>query len=149
MLLELAWRDLRGAGRTLWVLCACLALGVALIAASGGVYRQVGDALLADTRALFGGDVEVRTRAPLSEDTRAWMDAHGTVSRMIEMRTMLMGDGDDAQLVELQAVDAAYPLVGRVELEPTGRLTTVLAPRAGVHGIAIDPLVASRLGLTV
>ncbi len=149
MLLELACRDLRGAGRTLWVFCACLALGVALIAASGGVYRQVGDALLDDTRALFGGDVEVRSRAPLGDDVRAWMDANGTVSRMVEFRTMLMGQTGNAQLVELQAIDNAYPLVGRVELEPAGQLTEALAPRDGVHGIAIDPAVASRLGLAV
>ena len=32
-LLSLAWRDLRGGGRTLWVFCACLMLGVTLIAA--------------------------------------------------------------------------------------------------------------------
>src|SRR5690606_35015090 len=74
MLLELAWRDLRGASRTLWVFCACLALGVALIAASSGVHRQVGDALLANTRALFGGDVEVRSRAPLNDDVLNWMN---------------------------------------------------------------------------
>ena len=36
-LLDLAWRDLRASGRSLWVFCACLALGVTLIAATGEV----------------------------------------------------------------------------------------------------------------
>lgn len=149
MLLELAWRDLRGAQRTLWVFCACLALGVALIAASGGVYRQVGETLLANTRALFGGDVEVRSRAPLNDDIRTWMNERGTVSHLVEFRTMLMSDAGEAQLVELQAVDAAYPLVGDLVLEPAANLSEALAPRDGVHGIAIDPAVASRLALSV
>ena len=51
---SLAWRDLRGSGRSLWVFCACLLLGVTLIAASGGLFQQVRNSLLADTRALFG-----------------------------------------------------------------------------------------------
>src|SRR5690606_3559939 len=106
------------------------------------IYRQVGDTLLANTRALFGGDVEVRSRAPLNDDILTWMSERGTVSQLVEFRTMLMSDAGDAQLVELQAVDAAYPLVGELVLEPAASLTEALAPRDGVHGIAIDPAVA-------
>ena len=36
-LLRLAWHDLRGSGQSLWVLCACLVLGVTLVAATGGL----------------------------------------------------------------------------------------------------------------
>ena len=64
-LLRLGLRELRASGRGLWVLCACLALGVALIAASAGLHRQVSASLLSDTRALFGGDLEVRSRKAL------------------------------------------------------------------------------------
>ncbi|HRQ56015.1 MAG TPA: ABC transporter permease [Azoarcus taiwanensis] len=148
-LLRLAWRDLRGSGRTLWVFCACLTLGVTLIAASGGLYRQVGASLLADTRVLFGGDVEVRTRAPLPEAMLAWMQARGTVSRLIEFRTMLMTEAGDAHLVELQSTDDAYPLYGTVELLPAQALNEAHAVRDGVHGAAIDRVLADRLALTV
>ncbi|HRJ24984.1 MAG TPA: ABC transporter permease, partial [Thauera sp.] len=148
-LLKLAWRDLRGSGRTLWVFCACLALGVTLIAASGGLYRQVGASLLADTRVLFGGDVEVRTRVPLPEEMLEWMQARGTVSRLIEFRTMLMTAAGDAHLVELQSTDHTYPLYGTVELLPTQALNDALAVRGGVHGAAVDRVLAERLALTV
>jgi putative ABC transport system permease protein len=148
-LLRLAWRDLRGSGRTLWVLCACLTLGVTLIAASGGLYRQVGATLLADTRVLFGGDLEVRTRAPLPEAMLEWMQARGTVSRLIEFRTMLMTEAGDAHLVELQSTDDAYPLYGTVELLPAQALNEAYAVRDGVHGAAIDRVLADRLALTV
>lgn len=146
-LLRLAWRDLRGSGRTLWVFCACLALGVALIAASGGLYRQVGASLLADTRVLFGGDLEVRTRAPLPEEMLAWMHERGTVSRLIEFRTMLMTETGDAHLVELQSADGAYPLYGAVELLPAQPLAEALAAREGAHGAAIDRVLAERMAL--
>ena len=147
ILLRLAWRDLRGSGRTLWVFCACLTLGVTLIAASGGLYRQVGASLLADTRVLFGGDVEVRTRAPLPEAMLDWMQARGSVSRLIEFRTMLMTEAGDAHLVELQSADDAYPLYGTVELLPAQTLSEALVARDGVHGAAIDRVLADRLAL--
>ena len=147
-LLRLAWRDLRGSGRTLWVFCACLMLGVTLIAASGGLFSQVRDSLLGDTRALFGGDLEVQDRKPLSEQELAWMRARGSVSALVELRTMLLTEGGRFQLVELQSTDDAYPLYGEMRLEPAQTLAEALAPdAAGRHGLAIDPVLAERLGL--
>lgn len=145
-LARLAWRDLRASGAHLWVLCACLALGVTLIAASGGLYQQVSRGLLADTRALFGGDLEVRDRKPLDERTLAWMQARGEVSLLVEFRTMLRTDGG-LQLVELHSYDDAYPLYGEVTLQPPAPLARVLAHRDGQWGIAIDPVLARRLDL--
>ena len=146
-LLSLAWRDLRGGGRTLWVFCACLTLGVALIAASGGLYRQVSASLLADTRALFGGDLEVRVRAPLAEDMLEWMRARGAVSRLIEFRTMLITDTGEAQLVELQSVDDAYPLYGTLRFAPELALAEATAERDGRHGVVLDRVLAERLAV--
>ena len=117
-LLELAWRDLRAGGRQLWVLAACLVLGVSLVAAGGGLYRQVADGLRDDARLLFGGDVEVAATAPLPTAALDWMAARGTVSRVLELRTMLRTADGRAQLVELMSTDAAYPLYGAVELAP-------------------------------
>ena len=88
-LLDLAWRDLRAGGRPLWVFAACLMLGVALVAAGGGLYRQVQASMLADVRALFGGDLEVRQHQPLPDEALAWMAGRGEVSRLVELRTML------------------------------------------------------------
>lgn len=148
-LLSLAWRDLRGSGRTLWVFCVCLMLGVALIATSGGLYRQVSASLLADTRTLFGGDVEVRTRAPLTDEVQAWIAANGTVSRLIEFRTMLMTAAGDTHLVELQSVDERYPLYGTLTLDPPQPLAQATSVLNGRHGIVLDPVLSERLSLTV
>lgn len=149
ILLSLAWRDLRGSGRALWVFCACLALGVALIAAGGGLYRQVSGALLSDTRALLGGDLEIEHGAPIAPEALAWMRARGTVSLLVELRTMLAAGGGQIQLVELQAVDDRYPLYGEVELAPAQPLAQALGKRDGVWGAAFDPLLAARLGVGV
>lgn len=148
-MLSLAWRDLRAGGRTLWVFCACLTLGVALIAASGGLLRQVSDSLLADTRTLFGGDLEVRDRAPLPEAQLQWMRSRARISLLVEFRTMMMTTDGRAQLVELQSFDGNYPLYGSVELDPPSAPDAALALRDGAWGAAIDPLIAARLGLAI
>ncbi len=145
---SLAWRDLRASGRHLWVFWACLMLGVMLIAASGGLFKQVSEGLLADSRALFGGDVEVENRSPLPDEVLDWIRRHGEVSLLIELRTMMLAGGRP-QLVELQSVDQNYPLYGEVELDPLMPVADAVASRDGVFGAAIDPVLASRLDLDI
>lgn len=146
-LLDLAWRDLRASGRRLWIFVACLVLGVSLVAAGGGLYRQVADALRHDARLIFGGDVEVESPQPLPADALAWMQARGTVSRVIELRTMLRLENGRAQLIELLSADTAYPLYGAVALQPAGTLADTLAQQDGQWGAAVDAALATRLGL--
>lgn len=146
-LLDLAWRDLRASGRRLWIFVASLVLGVSLVAAGGGLYQQVSDALRADVRLLFGGDVELEAQQPLSADLVQWIRDRGTVSKVVEMRTMLMTESEQSQLVELFSVDDAYPLYGRLVLEPQASLQELLSLRDGRWGAAIDGSLAQQLGL--
>ena len=152
-LFSLAWRDLRASGRHLWIFFACLVLGVSLVTAGGGLYRQVSEGLRADARLLFGGDVEVESAQPLAPEVLTWMQAPGeggaTVSRLIELRTMLRSAEGSAQLIELQSADAAYPLYGEVALAPAGALDATLAQRDGVWGAALDATLAQRMDLSV
>ncbi len=147
LLVDLAWRDLRSSGRSLWIFCACLMLGVALVAAGGGLYRQVADGLRADARLLFGGDVEIEQGEPLPASVLEWMQARAVVSRVVELRTMMRLDDGRAQLVELQSADGSYPLYGEVTLSPGGSLGPVLAESEGAWGVAIDAAMARRLGV--
>jgi len=146
-IIRLAWLDLRGAAGTLWVFCACMVLGVTLVAAGGGLYRQVNGNLQADARALFGGDLEVEHDRPLTSEELAWMNARGTVSLLIEMRSMLRAPGGRTQLVELQSTDERYPLYGAVELLPAQDLREAVSRRNGRWGAAIDASLARRLAL--
>ncbi len=125
-LLRLAWRDLRAGGQSLWVFCVCLALGVCLVAAGGGLYRLVSNNLQADARALFGGDLEVRHDRPLGSAERDWLNERGRVSLLTEFRTMLRTADGRSQLVELQSADAQYPLYGEVRLDPPAALDSAL-----------------------
>ena len=146
-LLDLAWRDLRAGGRPLVVFALCLMLGVALVSAGGVLHRQLATALQTEVRALFGGDVELQTERALPAEERAWWAARGRLAEVQQLRTMLRGPDGRSQLVELMSADAAYPLVGALQLEPALPLAEALALKDGRHGIAVDPVLAQRMGL--
>ena len=148
-LLDLAWRDLRASGRSLWIFVASLVLGVSLVAAGGGLYQQVSDGLRADVQMLFGGDVEIEAPKPLSNEVESWAQARGTVSKVIELRTMLMTQKGRSQLIELLSVDSAYPLYGALVLDPSENLQDLLQFQNEHWGAAIDASLAQRLSLNV
>jgi putative ABC transport system permease protein len=147
-LLDLAWQDLRSSGRSLWIFCACLTLGVTLVSASTSLYRMISTGLLADTRILMGGDVSVSAREPLPEAELGWIREHGDVSVVIEVDTMLGSDAGGFTRVELQSMDAMYPLYGQLQLEPAIDLQSATAYTDGFWGVALDPVLADRLGIT-
>jgi len=148
-LLELAWRELRVNGRSLWVFCACLMLGVILVAAAGGLYRIVSSGLLADTRILLGGDLEVESMTPLPGETLAWIQQDDDLTLVIELDTMLGTPEGNFQRVELQSVDAQYPLYGQLVLAPAMPIGQAVALKGGTHGVALDAVLAERLDISI
>src|SRR5262249_53187443 len=74
--------------------------------------------------------------------------AAGQVSEVDTLRAMARTTtGADRLLVEMKAVDIAYPLIGAVELSPPGGLAPALDRTNGVWGAVADPEVLDRLGL--
>jgi putative ABC transport system permease protein len=140
---RLARRDLRGGVRGLPVFVACLALGVAAIAGIGSLTAAIRAGLDADARILLGGDIDIRrSHAPIDAEARAWVEARASaISDTVRMRAMAVA-GERA-LVELKAVDAAYPLLGAVTLDPPMPLSEALT---GAGAVA-DAALLARLGL--
>jgi putative ABC transport system permease protein len=147
--LRLAFRELRGGIRGFRIFLACLALGVGTIAGIGSLGASVDAAIRADARVLLGGDVSLRlVHREAKEAERQFLDTSGAVSEIALLRAMAVSlDGTHHTLVELRAVDAAYPLYGEVTLAPPQGLAAALAPRDGVYGAVADAAVAERLGL--
>ncbi|MBV8911970.1 MAG: FtsX-like permease family protein [Acetobacteraceae bacterium] len=148
----IAWtfarRELRAGVRGLRIVLACLALGVAAIAAVGSLREGIARGLASEGRRILGGDLEIQSGAqPLPDALRNWLAARGaTLSDIVTMRSMLVAENGERQLVELKAVDPRYPLVGHAELQ-YGALPSELAERAGMPGLVADPLVLDRLGV--
>jgi putative ABC transport system permease protein len=147
--LRLAGRELRGGLRGFRVFLACLVLGVGAIAAIGSLRAAIEAGLHAEARILLGGDVGARlTLRPASEAERDFLASAGALSETANLRAMARSlDGSRRSLIELRAVDAAYPLYGTVALIPAGPLAAALAPEDGVFGAVVEPAAAARLGV--
>src|ERR1700688_3383982 len=146
---RLAWRELRGGLRGFRIFIACLAVGVAVIAGVGSLSAAVGAGLRADARAMLGGDVELHlVQRPATPQQRAYLARNADVSEVAQMRAMARtADGDERALVELKAVDGAYPLFGTVTLDPPQTLDAAIANRDGRWGAVVASGLLARLNL--
>lgn len=152
--LRIARRELRGGFSGFVVFLLCLMLGVGAIAGVGTVRAAIEHALAQQGAVLLGGDAEMSfTYRFATEDEIAFMESHAAaLSEVVTLRSMVVvGEGDAAQraLTEIKAVDAAYPLVGQVVLDPPMGLDAALGPRGDLPGAVMDPVLADRLGLAV
>ena len=153
--LALAWRlarrELRAGLSGFRVFLACLAIGVAAIAGVGSLSQAVVEGLRADGRVILGGDVDLRlhNRPPSAAQDRFLAATAAQVSRTVGLRAMARpaAEAGRLSLVELKAVDAAYPLVGEMQLDPSGPLAPALAINDGVWGAVADGNLLSRLGV--
>lgn len=149
---RLARRELRGGLRDFRIFLACLALGVAAIAAVGSVRAAIQAGLAQEGAALLGGDAEMEfTYRYATPDERTWMDDHATaVSEIVDFRSMAVvtRDGETERgLTQVKAVDAGYPLIGAAELSPPMPLAQALDGRDGAPGGVMAPVLMERLGL--
>ena len=139
---RLALRDLRGGGRGLWLLLLCLFVGTAALAGIGSLSASIQGALADQSRAMLGGDLELRVsqRRATVEEMAAFAQA-GPVSETVHSRTMAQRlDGGGPSLVSLKAVADAWPLVGKF---------TANGRRPHGQEAAISPALADRLDLHV
>jgi len=147
--LRFAARELRGGLRGFSVFILCIALGVMAIAAVSSVASGLADGLAREGRVILGGDLAFTlSLREASAAERAFLDRQGQTSAAATMRAMARAEDGRTALVELKAIDGAYPLYGDVSLEPQQPLATVLAPRDGAFGAAADPALLTRLDLT-
>ena len=146
--LTIARRELRGGLKGFRVFLACLALGVAAIAAVGTLRTGIQQGLSDQGAVILGGDAEMRfTYRPADADERAWMDRAATnVSEVYDFRSMALIDGDQA-LTQIKAVDTAWPLTGTARLDPPIPVAEALADTDGLPGAIMDPVLIDRLSL--
>jgi putative ABC transport system permease protein len=147
--LTIARRELRGGVRGLWIVVLCLALGVGVIAAVGTLRAAVDAGLVADGRALLGGDLEIDSGSQgLPDQLREWLHAQGArTSDVTQMRSLLVAPSGERQLIELKAVDGQWPLVGAATLKPVQPLADALGQKDGRYGLLAEQIVLDRLGL--
>jgi len=154
LVLAIAWREMRGAGRHFASAWICIALGVAALVAVGSFGQSLERTVSRSARSLMGADVEIRSSQPLSAEASEAVHALArqgvAIVQVSELAAMARADGPTGEpaptrLVELKAVEPGYPFYGRLVADPDRPLDELIGQgRALVH----DALLA-RLGLRV
>ena len=140
----IARRDLNARFRGLRLLLVCIFLGTAALAAIGTLTNAIERELASSGQELLGGDLEVEVwQRDLRPDERATIAKYGTISSGYRMQAMA-STPDAAAPIELKAVDAKWPMFGRLVLTD-GR--SVGAPSGTDAWIAQTAL--ERLGIKV
>jgi putative ABC transport system permease protein len=146
--LHFAWRELRGGLRGFGVFIACIALGVLAIAGVGSVAKGLADGLASAGSVILGGDLAFSlVQREADEGERAYLGSNGTLSAIATLPTMARTGDGRTTLVEVKAVDDAYPLLGTVVTDPPMALSALLARHGDVFGAAADPALLTRLDL--
>ena len=112
-LIILAWRDLRGGLGSLRLCVACVALSVCMIVLVSSLSESVSNGLRKQGRIILGGDFALTlVHADMSHEEKIRLSNWGVVSTVALTRTMGRNSKGESTLVEVKAVDGAYPLTG-------------------------------------
>jgi putative ABC transport system permease protein len=146
--LRFASREMRSGLRGFYVFIACIALGTFAIAGVGSLAASLADGLARQGRIILGGDLSFSlTQREANQRELDFMHAQGDVSTAATLRAMARLPDGRASLVEIKAVDDAYPLLGEARLNPSMPLAAALQEQDGTYGAAIDPLLMARFDL--
>ena len=147
---RLAARELRSGVRGFRIFLACLALGVAAIAAAGSTAEAFRQGLAGQAREILGGDLafSVENR-DFTGPERAAFGKLGVTTYAASARAMAQTPAGDRRLVSLRGVDGRFPLAGAVKLEGAPGLAAALADQDGLPGAAVEPALLDRLHLKI
>jgi putative ABC transport system permease protein len=148
----MALREIRASWQRLLFFFVCIAVGVASIVAIRSVIQSVREGLTREARAMTGADVVVRSDRPLGDKVRSTVDQERTtgrvslVSEAVEIATMVRPvNATMTRMVELRAVQGAYPLYGTMTLRQ-GQYSHALLQG---HGTLVRPELLAQLNLRV
>jgi putative ABC transport system permease protein len=152
--LRMALREIRASWRRLLFFFVCIAVGVASIVAIRAVIQNVRAGLTRETQALTGADVVISGNGAFSPVVQQRVARErqagrvGAVVEAVETPTMVRPaeGGTIAKMVELRAVQEAFPLYGTMTLQD-GRPYTHALLRG--HGALVRPELLTQLGLRV
>lgn len=162
---KMAWRETRGSWRHFLYFFACIAIGVGALVGVSLFSTNVDRAVTKEARGLLGGDLEIRVNHPLSFagqtvlqslHERGMVFTH--VSELVAMAARATRGAtatQSTQIVELKAVESAYPMYGAIRLDPARLLESLLhpdEPMCGEHacfGAVVQESLLIRMGLSV
>ncbi len=153
--LRMAARETRASWRRLLFFFVCIAVGVAAIVALRSVIQSVREVFGTEAKALIAADVLIGSGRDWSPQVRATIDRRladfgaEATTETIETATMVRpvdGARPVAKMVELRAVQNAFPLYGTVTLDGGQPYSHALLEN---HGTLVRPELLTTLGVQV
>ena len=149
-LFKIAWRESRTARRRLLLYMSSISLGVAALVAIDSFTENVSRSVSEQSRALLGGDIQLRARQAYSPRVRQIIDSVGRtgigVANITEFASMgLVPRTGLTRLVNVRAVGQAYPFYGEIVTDPAGTWRQLSSGRYAV----VDPAVLVSLDAQV
>ncbi|MEX2180845.1 MAG: FtsX-like permease family protein [Gemmatimonadaceae bacterium] len=125
ILFRLAWRESRTARRRLLLYMSSISLGVAALVAIDSFAENVQGSIREQSRALLGGDLNLRARQGFTPALDSLLDSlagagipSAKITSFASMATALPSTG--TRLAQIRAVESGYPFYGTVVTEPAG-----------------------------
>jgi len=151
--LLMAMREIRASWKRLLFFFICIAIGVGSIVALRSVIQNVRGALARETRTLIASDILLSSNNPIPNDVREMVAREVRAGRVsestdaVEIATMVRpADGRTvARMVELRAVQAAFPFYGTVTLRDGAYSHDRLTGR----GVLVRPELLAQLDVHV
>src|ERR1700744_5926956 len=130
--LRFAARELRSGVRGFRIFLACLALGVAAIAAAGSTAEAFRRGLASQASEILGGDLALTIRQRgFNPAEVAALEKAGRVSYAVSSIAMAQAPSGERRLIELRGVNQTYPLAGQVTLTGAPSLQAAIVPVDG------------------
>lgn len=153
--LRMAARELRASWRRLLFFFVSIAVGVGAMISLGSVIESVRAALMKESKGITAADLLIWAERPYSDNARYIVDEklqkHGALetTRSVEATAMARPEDESRKvttMVELRAVEDAFPFYGRIELAGgTPYAHDLLRGR----GALVRPELLTRLGVRV
>jgi putative ABC transport system permease protein len=150
----MAARELRASWRRLLFFFICVAIGVGAIVALRSVIQSVRIGLMREARAMIASDVIVQTNRPWTAESRAAVDQRLDTTAVlertesVETTTMVRAEKGTsvARMVELRAIERAFPFYGTVVLQSGTPYSHRLVENKGA---LVGPDLLVQLGVAV
>jgi putative ABC transport system permease protein len=141
-ILKMAWRDSRASRRRLLLFSLSIVLGVAALVAIGSFRDNLRQAVADQAKQLLGADLAVTSRQPIPAAVDAYLASLGGESaRETSFSSMIVfpSSGGRTRLVQVRALEGAFPFYGRAVTTPAGALAALPAGgRAVLENTLLD-----------
>ena len=153
LFLKLSIKELRGSFNEFKIVITSIFIGVFIITAVGSLSKNLQYEIDNKRSELLGGNFELSTTyQEFPSNIKNWLLQNGTVSQVIEMRTMLSSNKNlpiKRRVVELKAVDQKWPLIGEITVKSQNIPPSAINIYNHINKIFIDEGLKKQLNVSI